>query len=122
MAQSIVERILARDRMIVIASLVLCVGLSAWYILEGAGTGMSSMEMSLETGPGGALLAGTDDFISPHVWTIRYAVIVFVMWWLMMVAMMVPSAIFRWPMMPTCPLNMQFFPILVEPATTPPAA
>lgn len=92
MAQSIVERILARERMIVIVSLVVCVGLSAWYILDGAGTGMSSMEMSLETGPGGALLAGTDDFISPHVWTARYAVIVFVMWWLMMVAMMVPSA------------------------------
>lgn len=92
MAQSIVERILARERMIVIASLVACVGLSAWYILDGAGTGMSSMEMSLETGPGGALLAGTDDFISPHVWTARYAVVVFVMWWLMMMAMMVPSA------------------------------
>jgi predicted metal-binding membrane protein len=92
MAQSIVERILARDRMIVVMSLVLCVGLAAWYILDGAGTGMSSMEMSLETGPRGALLAGTDDFISPHVWTARYAVVVFVMWWLMMVAMMVPSA------------------------------
>lgn len=92
MAQSIVERILVRDRMIVVGSLVLCVGVSAWYILDGAGTGMSSMEMSLETGPGGALLAGTDDFISPHVWTARYAVVVFVMWWLMMVAMMVPSA------------------------------
>jgi hypothetical protein len=36
--------------------------------------------------------------------------------------MMVPSAIFKWPMMPTCPLNMQFLPILVLPATTPPAA
>lgn len=92
MAQSAVERFLARDRAIVVVSLAVCVLLSAWYILEGAGTGMSSIEMSLETGPAGALIAGTEDIVSPHVWSLRYAVVVFVMWWLMMIAMMVPSA------------------------------
>ena len=92
MALSAVERLLARDRLIVVVSLALCVILSAWYILDGAGTGMSSVEMSLETGPMGALIAGTEDMVSPHVWSLRYAVVVFVMWWLMMVAMMVPSA------------------------------
>ena len=92
MAQSTVERLLARDRVIVVVSLALCVVLSAWYIADGAGTGMSSMEMSLETGPAGALIAGTEDMVSPHVWSFRYTVVVFVMWWLMMVAMMVPSA------------------------------
>lgn len=92
MAHSAVERLLSRDRMIVTVSLALCVILSAWYILDGAGTGMSTVEMSLETGPAGALIAGTDDMVSPHVWSFRYAFVVFVMWWLMMVAMMVPSA------------------------------
>lgn len=92
MARSAVERLLARDRVIVVASLTLCVIMSAWYILDGAGTGMSSVEMSLDTGPMGALIAGTEDMITPHVWSFRYAVVVFVMWWLMMVAMMVPSA------------------------------
>ena len=57
MAQSAVERLLARDRVIVVVSLAFSVMLSAWYILDGAGTGMSSIEMSLETGPAGALIA-----------------------------------------------------------------
>jgi predicted metal-binding membrane protein len=92
MAQTAVERLLARDRVIVAIALSLCVTLSGWYILDGAGTGMSTLEMSAETGPAGALLAGTEDMISPHLWSLRYALIVFVMWWLMMVAMMVPSA------------------------------
>ncbi|MBY3583766.1 DUF2182 domain-containing protein [Rhizobium bangladeshense] len=92
MALPTVERILGRDRVIVVVSLSLCVALSAWYILDGARTGMSPVEMSVETGPGGALLAGTDDMISPQAWSVRYGVIVFAMWWLMMVAMMVPSA------------------------------
>jgi predicted metal-binding membrane protein len=92
MDSSAVERILARDRLIVIASLAVVVILSAWFILDGAGTGMSSIDMSIETGPAGALLSGTPDMVSAHVWSPRYAVMVFVMWWLMMIAMMVPSA------------------------------
>lgn len=92
MAQSAVERILARDRLIVGVSLALCVALSAWYILDGAGTGMSTVDMSMETGPAGALIAGTPDMIGPHVWSLSYGFVVFIMWWLMMVAMMVPSA------------------------------
>ena len=92
MVLSAVERILARDRLIVIASLAVVVILSAWFILDGAGTGMSSIDMSMETGPAGALLAGTPDMVSAYIWSPRYAVMVFVMWWLMMIAMMVPSA------------------------------
>jgi len=92
MTRPATERILAHDRWIVVASLAIGVALSAWYILDGAATGMSSVDMSLETGPAGALIAGTSDMISPHVWSPRYALVVFVMWWVMMVAMMVPSA------------------------------
>jgi predicted metal-binding membrane protein len=90
--QSTVERVLARDRLIVIASLLIGVVLSAWFVLEGGGTGMSSIGMSIQTGPAGALLSGTPDMVSPTVWTLHYAAVIFLMWWLMMVAMMVPSA------------------------------
>lgn len=92
MVRSAIERLLARDRWIVVVSLAVGVALSGWYIVDGAGTGMSSIDMSMETGPAGALIAGTPDMISPHLWSFRYAFVVFAMWWLMMIAMMVPSA------------------------------
>ena len=92
MSRSTVERMLTRDRRIVVVALFIGVALSAWFILHGAGTGMSSMDMSMETGPAGALIAGTPDMISPYIWTRSYALVVFLMWWVMMVAMMVPSA------------------------------
>ena len=92
MVRAAIQRILTRDRIIAVASLALCVAASAWYILGGAGTGMSSVDMSMETGPAGALIADTPDMVMPHVWSLRYAIVIFFMWWLMMVAMMVPSA------------------------------
>ncbi|MGV3632733.1 MAG: DUF2182 domain-containing protein [Pseudorhodoplanes sp.] len=92
MGRSTVERLLARDRLIVILSLSGAVVLSACFILAGGGTGMSSLGMSMDTGPAGALIAGTPDMVTPVVWTPAHAVVIFVMWWLMMVAMMVPSA------------------------------
>lgn len=92
MGQSTLERLLARDRVIVVVSLLIAVILSAAFILAGGGTGMSALDMSMDTGPAGALIAGTPDMISPVTWTPRYAVVIFFMWWLMMVAMMVPSA------------------------------
>jgi predicted metal-binding membrane protein len=90
--RSTVERVLVRNRLIVIASLLIGVTLSACFILAGGGTGMSSIDMSLDTGPAGALIGGAPDMVSPVVWTPGYAVVIFFMWWLMMVAMMVPSA------------------------------
>jgi predicted metal-binding membrane protein len=90
--QSTVERILARDRLIVIASILIGVIASACFILAGAGTGMSAVDMSNYTGPAGALFGGIPDMVSAVVWTPGYAAVIFFMWWLMMVAMMVPSA------------------------------
>jgi predicted metal-binding membrane protein len=92
MEKSTVERILAHDRIIVVTCLGLCVALSAWYIFNGAGMDMSAVGMSVETGLGGALIAGTPDMVGPDIWPLRYALVVFIMWCLMMVAMMVPSA------------------------------
>lgn len=38
------------------------------------------------------MLAGAGMSIAPMAWTPGYAVLVFLMWWIMMVAMMLPSA------------------------------
>jgi predicted metal-binding membrane protein len=60
----------------------------AWtWILLGAGTGMSAMDMLLGSGTGE--MAG---MMAPAAWTLGYAGIMFTMWWVMMVAMMLPSA------------------------------
>ena len=92
MGRSTLEGLLARDRLIVLVSLLSAVALSAAYILAGGGTGMSSLDMSMDTAPAGGLIGGSPDMVSPVVWTARYAIVICVMWWLLMVAMMVPSA------------------------------
>ena len=86
------DQILRHDRRIVVAALFLAVVVAAGFILAGGGTGMSAIGMTAHTGPAGALIAGTPDIVSPMLWTTGYALVIFVMWWLMMVAMMVPSA------------------------------
>jgi predicted metal-binding membrane protein len=67
------ETIVLRDRAIVLGGLVL-VALFSWlYILAGAGMNM-------------------DMAMGPVAWTPGYALLVLAMWWVMMVAMMLPSA------------------------------
>lgn len=108
---SALETVLRRDRIVVIAALVAVI-VAAWaYILLGAGMGMSAFEMTRETTSGiGASppegmamgsdaamagdAAGSDMMaaMAPMAWTPGYAVLMFFMWWIMMVAMMLPSA------------------------------
>ncbi len=72
------RELLRRDRMLVLASLVLVV-LACWaYLFSGAGT-LEDM--------GGMLMP-----MSPEVWTPQYALLMLVMWSVMMGAMMLPSA------------------------------
>ena len=61
--------------MVVSFGLLLVVALSWGYILTGAGIDMGSTMMARTT-----------------IWTPSYTVLVFVMWWVMMMAMMLPSA------------------------------
>lgn len=86
------DRMLRRDRRIMAAALSLAVLAAAAFILAGGGTGMFTIGMTARTGPAGALLGGTPDMVAPMRWTLGYTLVIFVMWWLMMVAMMVPSA------------------------------
>ena len=84
---TLLEAVLRRDRQAVIAALVLVITLSWIWILFGAGTGMSALDMFV--GPGAGGMAG---MMAPAVWTLGYAGIMFTMWWVMMAAMMLPSA------------------------------
>ncbi|WP_170340149.1 DUF2182 domain-containing protein [Ruegeria arenilitoris] len=82
------ERVLRKERLIVAGSVLLIVSGAVWYTVAGVGMQMSAVEMTRMAGPIGQPMpmgAGA-------VWTLWYAALVFAMWWVMMVAMMTPSA------------------------------
>lgn len=102
------EEALRRDRAVVTLVLVTVITGSWLYLLAGAGTGMFPHEMavllpaqmSMEPSmPGTASVSGHEAIngasghsMSPVTWTPGYALLMFSMWWLMMIAMMLPSA------------------------------
>jgi predicted metal-binding membrane protein len=67
------------DRLIVIACLVFVIALSWSYLLTGAGMHVEQLSMS--------------EFMKQTQWDIGYAFAMFAMWWVMMAAMMLPSAL-----------------------------
>jgi predicted metal-binding membrane protein len=84
---SATESLLRRDRLIVGACLALICLLSWYYLLMGAGTGMGTVAMTTwEFPPPVYKSSGAGQ------WSASYWLIMFVMWWVMMIAMMVPSA------------------------------
>jgi predicted metal-binding membrane protein len=84
---TVLETVLRRDRQAVVAALVAVIAMAWVWILFGAGTGMSAMDMLAV--PGANSMVG---MMAPAVWTVGYAGIMFSMWWVMMAAMMLPSA------------------------------
>lgn len=74
-----------RDRLVLVAGLVLVVAMAWAWLLAGAGMPMSAVDMTAMAGMDGWLM-------QPAVWSPAYAVLIFAMWWVMMVAMMLPSA------------------------------
>src|ERR1700730_16817659 len=84
---TILEAVLRRDRQVVIAGLGAVIATSWIWILLGAGTGMSAVNMAL-----GSKANGMTGMLVPATWTLAYAGIMFTMWWVMMAAMMLPSA------------------------------
>jgi predicted metal-binding membrane protein len=73
--------ILRHDRTLVLAGLVAVIVLSWVWLLMGAGLKMDEMEMG-----GGQIM-----LMAPP-WTVQYASMIFLMWIIMMAAMMLPSA------------------------------
>ena len=70
------EQTLRHDRHIVALGLAAVVAVSWTYLIAGAGIDMSMADMPMD----------------PVPWSAAQAVLMFAMWWVMMVAMMVPSA------------------------------
>ena len=110
----VLEDVVRRDRAVVALLLVAVITASWLYLLTGAGTGMHPHEMAslapMQTrmdppsaGPGDmfgdeTMTAASGDVsmmgevVSPATWSPRYALLMFSMWWLMMVAMMLSGA------------------------------
>jgi predicted metal-binding membrane protein len=91
------EAVVRRDRLIVVTALTAVIALSWAYLVAGASMGMSALEMTRmsQLGMAGGMSEGglvCMAMMTPVVWTPGYAVLMFLMWWVMMVAMMLPSA------------------------------
>jgi predicted metal-binding membrane protein len=81
------ERIVRREQVIIALGLVMITALAWYYLLIGASTGMSTVAMT------------TWQFPPPHPdmmvigsWSTAYWFTMLIMWWVMMIAMMIPSA------------------------------
>lgn len=83
-----VERLLRREQAIVVAAVSLLIVLAGLYTVFGIGMNMTALEM---TGMARAIGAPMQMGTGPH-WGFGYAVLLFFMWWIMMIAMMLPSA------------------------------
>ena len=82
---NLLEAVLRRDRLALVAGLVVVLALAWGWLVAGAGMEMSALDMTTMAGMDGWLM-------QPAVWTPSYALLIFSMWWVMMVAMMLPSA------------------------------
>jgi predicted metal-binding membrane protein len=80
------EQVLRRERALVGTCLVLICLLSWYYLLTGAGTGMDVLAMTTWQFP------PTSHAHAGSTWHPTYWVLMATMWWLMMIAMMLPSA------------------------------
>jgi predicted metal-binding membrane protein len=77
----VLSALLRHDRTLVLAALVAVIVLSWVWLLTGAGLKMDQMDMG-----GGQIM-----LMAPP-WTVQYAAMIFLMWIIMMAAMMLPSA------------------------------
>lgn len=89
---SLIEKTLNHERRLV-ATALCAVIVACWaYLLAGAGTGMSTLGMTSWQMAIGAPRALSMAVATPVDWTPGYALAMVVMWWVMMLAMMLPSA------------------------------
>ena len=84
---TVLEAALRRDRQFVVAALSATIAMAWLWILLGAGTGMSAVDMML-----GSSADKMASMMTPAMWSLGYAGVMFTMWWVMMAAMMLPSA------------------------------
>lgn len=86
-AQTLTERIVRREQLLVGLGLAGLTLLAWLYVLLGAGTGMSTLAMSTwQFPPPKPAMSMAGD------WNAAYWLTMLAMWWVMMIAMMIPSA------------------------------
>jgi len=79
---------LRHDRLVFLGGLALIQVVAVFYTVAGIGMDMSAVEMTLMARPPGQPM----EMRQAVAWTPRYAMLIVFMWWIMMIAMMVPSA------------------------------
>jgi predicted metal-binding membrane protein len=84
---TVLETVLRRDRVVVVAALIAVIAAAWIWIVLGAGTGTTAVAMTQMAG-----IPDMDMMMERAVWTPSYAGLIFAMWWAMMVAMMLPGA------------------------------
>ena len=89
------ERLLKRDRAITLAGLILLCALAWFYVVTGAGFGMNAWDMTRLALFPHRPISGMDMgamAMPPPAWGPASWVLMIAMWWIMMIAMMSPSA------------------------------
>ena len=81
---ALLEAIIRRDRLVLVAGMLVVSALAWMWLVLGAGMDMSAIAMTRMAGMDGWMM-------QPAVWTPAYALLIVSMWWVMMVAMMLPS-------------------------------
>lgn len=84
---TLTERIVRREQAVIALALVAITGLAWLYVVTGAGTGMSTIAMTTWQFP-----PPRPATLMPGAWDGAYWLTMLLMWWVMMIAMMVPSA------------------------------
>jgi len=85
---SLPEWLARHDQSVVLVCTALIVASAAIYTISGVGMKMSALDMTRMAGPIGKPMPMEMD----QVWNGTYAALIFLMWWVMMIAMMTPSA------------------------------
>jgi len=84
---TLTERIVRREQLLIGSALAVITGLAWYYVLIGAGTGMSTFAMTTWQFP-----PPRPSMIMTGAWGATYWLTMLIMWWVMMIAMMIPSA------------------------------
>ena len=91
-----VESLIRRDKVITIIAIAILVGATFTYTVLGVGMNMSAIQMTPGLGQSQMSMPNMSAMkkmaATPAVWTFNYSVLMFLMWWTMMIAMMLPSA------------------------------
>ena len=83
---SVTERLLRRDKAVLLSAIGVLFALAGLYTVYGIGMNMTALEMTS--------MRGMKDMPGPRApgaWSFGYTTLVFMMWWVMMMAMMLPS-------------------------------